>query len=120
MKERRKWEREIRPFDKEDEDGEAEDFFADVADTRDEIGAFEDRETFRAILAMLPERERKILRLYYREGFSLRAIGAKLNMTENHAAVIKARAMKKLRAVFGVERARRQRKEKRRPRKGRR
>ncbi|MBR1884814.1 MAG: sigma-70 family RNA polymerase sigma factor [Schwartzia sp.] len=114
--ERRKWQREILPVETEDENGEKTGFFEGVADERDEIGAFEEREAFRAALSSLPEREQKILTLYYEKGLPLRAIGARLGMTDKHVSVVKARAMKKLRATLGAERARHERMQKRRPR----
>lgn len=110
LRERRRWRREVLPADTRDEDGGAEDFFAGVADERDEIGWFEESESFRAALSALPEREQKILSLYYEKGLPLRAVGAKLGMSEKHVSVVKARAMKKMRQALGIERTRRRRK----------
>ncbi len=106
LRERRRWRREILPFDVSGEDGEKEDFFAGVADERDEIGDFEAAESFRTELSALPERERKILSLYYEQGTPLAAVGEKLGMTAKHVAVVKARAMKKLREALGARRTR--------------
>lgn len=116
LRERRRWRREILPFDKEEEDGNEENFFESVADKRDEIGAVEESDAFHAALSGLPEREQKILSLYYESGLPLRAIGARMGMKENHVSVVKARAMKKLRRELGAERKRRERTQKRRPR----
>lgn len=115
VRERRKWRREILPFDREDEDGESENYFESVADERDEISEFEDVDSFRASLAALPDREQKILSYYYMKGFSLHAIGEKLGMKANHVSVVKARAMKKLRRELGATRTRRKRAQNRRP-----
>lgn len=116
--ERRKWRREIVPFDKEGADGEMEEFFAGVADERDEIGAVEERESFCAALAELPVREQEILTLYYEKGLPLRAIGERMNMSEKHVSVVKARAMKKLRAELGAASPRKRRMQKESPIKG--
>ncbi|MBO4853413.1 MAG: sigma-70 family RNA polymerase sigma factor, partial [Schwartzia sp.] len=63
--------------------------FTGVADGRDAISAFEDADSFCTALAAFPEREQKILSLYYVDGLTLRAIGAKLGMKANHVSVVK-------------------------------
>lgn len=109
--ERRKWRREILMRGNTDEEsGETEDFFESVEDERNEIGAFEEREAFRASLSSLPSRERKILMLYYEKGLPLRAIGAEIGLSEKHVSVVKARAMKKLREAIGAASPRKRRK----------
>ncbi|MBO4852469.1 MAG: sigma-70 family RNA polymerase sigma factor, partial [Schwartzia sp.] len=73
-------------------------------------------DSFCTALAAFPEREQKILSLYYVDGLTLRAIGAKLGMKANHVSVVKARAMKKLRRELDATRTRRKRVQKHRPR----
>lgn len=120
LRERRRWRREILPFDKEDEDGEAENFFEGVADERDEIGAWEDAAAFRARLSSLAKRDREILSLYYEGGLTLREIGNLLHIRENAVGVYKSRAVGKLRRDISGGRLREKAKRKRRPNKGRR
>lgn len=109
LKERRRWQREVMPVSSAGEEEESEDFFARVADERDAIGALEEAESFRAELASLPKRERNILSMYYEKGQPLRVIGEQMGMTAKHVAVVKARAMKKLRQSLDVVRLRRRR-----------
>ena len=120
LRERRRWRREILPFDKEDEDGNAEDFFAGVADERDEISAVDEAESFRVRLSPLAERDRKILSLYYEGGLTLREIGKLLHIRENAVSVHKSRAVAKLRREITGGRLREKAKRERHPRKGRR
>ena len=120
LRERRRWRREILPFGKEDGDGDTEDFFEGVADGRDEIGAVDEADAFRVRLSPLPEREQKILSLYYAERLTLREIGALLHIRENSLSVFKSRAVAKLRRNITGGRLRKKAQRKRRPCKGRR
>ncbi len=115
LRERRRWRREILPFDKEDEDGNEEDFFEDVADKRDEIGKLEDAAAFHARLSSLAKRDREILSLYYEGGLTLREIGKLLHIRENAVGVYKSRAVEKLRREISDGRLRTKAKRKRRP-----
>jgi RNA polymerase sigma factor (sigma-70 family) len=53
-------------------------------------------------IALLPERERELLRLYYVEGKSCHEIAPLLGTTRNYAQVLRARALKKLPALERV------------------
>ena len=116
LRERRRWQREVLPFEKEDEDGNTEDFFEDVADSREEIGAVDEADAFRVRLSPLSERDRKILSLYYEGGLTLREIGKLLHIRENAVSVYKSRAVEKLRREISGGRLRQKAKKERRPR----
>ena len=115
LREWRRWEREILPFDKEDEDGGKQDFFAGIADGRDEIDAVDAAESFLARLSPLAERDRRILSLYYEGGLTLKKIGKLLHIRENAVGVYKSRAVEKLRREISGECLRQKAKRKRRP-----
>lgn len=119
LREQRRWQREILPFPAESEDGDKEGFFESVADERDEIGAVDKRDAFRARNSSLAARGRIILSLYYEGGLALREIGNLLHIRENAVSVCKSRAVAKLRREICGGRLRQKAKRKRCP-KGRR
>lgn len=63
--------------------------------------AFEDeatRETLKAAVRRLPERDQVIVALYFFEGFTLAEIGQVLDVTESRVSQLRTRALKALRA----------------------
>jgi RNA polymerase sigma factor for flagellar operon FliA len=63
----------------------------------------ETRETGKLLtlsLAKLPERDRRILRMYYTEGLTLAQIGVRLGVTESRVSQLRSRAITRLRIQF--------------------
>ena len=63
-------------------------------------GVFEDeatRETLKAAIRTLPERDQVIVALYFFEGFTLAEIGEVLDVTESRVSQLRTRALKALR-----------------------
>jgi len=58
--------------------------------------AAEERRRLRAAVAGLPDRQRRVLELYYFDGLTLRDVGAALGVTEGRASRIHARAIRSL------------------------
>jgi RNA polymerase sigma factor for flagellar operon FliA len=54
----------------------------------------------REALDALPERERKIVRLYYLESKSLKSIGQSLGISESRASQLRHRAIRRLRVAL--------------------
>lgn len=54
-------------------------------------------------IALLPEREREIVRLYYIESHSLKSIGHAMEISESRASQLRHRAIRRLRAALGSE-----------------
>lgn len=92
-KSRRLWQREVYPA--ETEDGESP--LAAVPDDRDEPSRIESDDAFRAMLAPLAEKPRRLLTMLYQEGWTQKEAAARLGMSQQAAAVIKGRALKTLR-----------------------
>lgn len=92
-KSRRLWQREVYPA--ETEDGESP--LAAVPDDRDEPSRIESDDAFRAMLAPLAEKPRRLLTMLYQEGLTQKEAAARLGMSQQAAAVIKGRALKTLR-----------------------
>jgi len=92
-KSRRLWQREI--FPTETEDGENP--LDAEPDPRDEAARIESDDAFRAMLAPLGEKPRRLLALLYQEGLTQKEAAARLGMSQQAAAVIKGRALKTLR-----------------------
>ena len=61
---------------------------------------FEANETFQKMLAPLPEKPRKLLTMLYANGLTQKEAAAKLGMSQQAAAVVKARALKALRKTI--------------------
>jgi len=53
-------------------------------------------------IGLLPDAERKVITLYYREGLLLREIGALLGVTESRVSQIHSRALARLQAMLNV------------------
>ena len=51
-------------------------------------------------IAELPDSERRVITLYYREGLLLREIGAILGVTESRISQIHSRALQRLREIL--------------------
>jgi RNA polymerase sigma factor for flagellar operon FliA len=64
----------------------------------DELEAEEQREALRAAIAELPEKERKVLALYFFEELTLKQIGEVLKLTESRVCQIRTQILRKLRA----------------------
>ena len=92
-KSRRLWQREVYPA--ETEDGESP--LDAVPDGRDEPSRIESDDAFRAMLAPLAEKPRRLLTMLYKEGLTQKEAAARLGMSQQAAAVIKGRALKTLR-----------------------
>ena len=60
----------------------------------------ESRERVRAALATLPERERKIITLYYFEEATMKQIGAAIGVNESRVSQLHARAISRLKAAL--------------------
>lgn len=68
--------------------------------------AFEDeatRETLKAAVRRLPERDQVIVALYFFEGFTLSEIGQVLDVTESRVSQLRSRALKALRVELAAE-----------------
>ena len=95
-KARRQWQREVLPAETED----GEDPFAAVPDPRDETARFEAEDAFRTMLAPLAEKPRRLLTMLYADGLTQKEAAARLGMSQQTAAVVKGRALKRLRATM--------------------
>ncbi len=95
-KSRRIWQREV--FPQEAEPGESP--LEAVPDPRDETARVDDDDAFRALLAPLAEKPRRLLTMLYREGLTQKEAAARLGMSQQAAAVVKGRALKRLRQVL--------------------
>jgi RNA polymerase sigma factor FliA len=60
----------------------------------------ENRELLRRALARLPERDQRILRLYYTENLTLARIGRELGVTESRVSQLRSRAVVRLRQEY--------------------
>lgn len=56
----------------------------------------------RSGLRSLPPRDEKVLLLYYRDGLTMREIGARIGVNESRVAQIHARGIRRLRHLMGV------------------
>ena len=63
----------------------------------DELEQDEERAQLRAAIAELPEKERKVLALYYFEELTLKQIGEVLKLTESRVSQIRTQTLRKLR-----------------------
>jgi RNA polymerase sigma factor FliA len=63
----------------------------------DELEQDEQREQLRTAIAELPEKERKVLALYYFEDLTLKQIGEVLQLTESRVSQIRTQTLRKLR-----------------------
>jgi RNA polymerase sigma factor FliA len=63
----------------------------------DAIEADEQRALLKAAIAELPEKERKVLALYFFEELTLKQIGEVLNLTESRVSQIRSQTLRKLR-----------------------
>ena len=95
-KARRQWQREV--FPAETEDGESP--FASIPNLQDETAQFEAEDAFRAMLAPLAEKQRRLLTMLYAEGLAQKEAAARLGMSQQTAAVVKGRALKRLREAM--------------------
>lgn len=71
----------------------------------EELNREEELEVLRRALAGLPERERRVLSLYYLEELTLKEIGALLGVTESRVSQIRSAVLAKLRDSLGRLRA---------------
>ena len=94
-KSRRQWQREVLP-----EGAEEGSVFEAVPNERDEMKNFEADDAFRSLLAPLPEKPRRLLTMLYANGLTQKEAAAKLGMSQQAAAVVKARALKALRKTI--------------------
>ena len=94
-KSRRQWQREVLP-----EGSEEESVFDAVPDERDEMKNLEADDAFRNLIAPLPEKSRRLLTMLYAHGLTQKEAAAKLGMSQQAAAVVKARALKALRKTI--------------------
>ena len=91
-KSRRQWQREVLP-----ESAEEGSVFDAVPDERDGVKSFEADNAFHRMLAPLSEKPRRLLTMLYASGLTQKEAAAKLGMSQQAAAVMKARALKALR-----------------------
>ena len=91
-KSRRQWQREVLP-----ESAEEGSVFDAVPDERDGMKSFEADDAFHRMLAPLSEKPRRLLTMLYASGLTQKEAAAKLGMSQQAAAVVKARALKALR-----------------------
>ncbi len=96
-KSRRQWQREVLP-----ESAEEGSVFEAVPDERDEVKILEAEDAFRNMIAPLPEKPRRLLTLLYAKGLTQKEAAAKLGVSQQAAAVMKARALKTLRKKLGA------------------
>lgn len=94
-KSRRQWQREVLP-----ECAEKGSVFEAVPDTRDAVRIFEANDAFRDMIAPLPEKPKRLLTLLYAKGLTQKEAAAKLGVSQQAAAVMKARALKTLRKTI--------------------
>src|SRR5437868_1454245 len=71
----------------------------DAPDTAYEKG--ETRDRVRAAIASLPERERKVIALYYYSEVTMKEIGADIGVNESRVSQLHARAIRRLRDALG-------------------
>jgi RNA polymerase sigma factor for flagellar operon FliA len=74
-----------------------------AAPESDPVAILETRETGKLLtlsLAKLPERDGRILRMYYGEGLTLAQIGVRLGVTESRVSQLRSRAITRLRIEF--------------------
>ena len=64
----------------------------------DDVEAEEQRELLRAAIAELPDKERKVLALYFFEELTLKQIGEVLKLTESRVCQIRTQTLRKLRS----------------------
>ena len=95
-KARRQWRREVLPTEPES----GEDPFAAVPDPSDETARFEADDAFRSMIAPLAEKPRRLLTMLYADGLTQKEAAARLGMSQQAAAVVKGRALKRLRAAM--------------------
>ena len=69
-------------------------------DERDEMKNLEADDAFRNLIAPLPEKSRRLLTMLYAHGLTQKEAAAKLGMSQQAAAVVKARALKALRKTI--------------------
>ena len=91
-KARRQWQREILP-----EGAEEESVFDAVPDERDGMMNLEADDAFHRRLSRLSDKPRRLLTMLYMNGLTQKEAAAQLGMTQQAAAVMKARALKTLR-----------------------
>ncbi len=73
-----------------------------IADTLPDVTrSHEDHESIEALLAHVPEREKRILTMMHMEGYTAKETGLKLGMNESAVKVAAHRAIKKIRQAFG-------------------
>ena len=96
-KSRRQWQREVLP-----ESAEEGCVFDAVPDDRDRMKNFEADDAFRRMLAPLPEKPRRLLTMIYANDLTQKEAAAKLGMSQQAAAVMKARALKTLRKNMNI------------------
>ena len=96
-KSRRQWRREVLP-----EPTEEGSVFDAVPDERNGMKLFEADDAFQKMLTPLPEKPRRLLTMLYAKGLTQKEAAAKLGMSQQSAAVMKARALKTLRKCAGV------------------
>lgn len=94
---RRQWQREVLP-----EGAEEESVLDGVPDERDGMRDFEAADAFRRMLAPLAERPRRLLTMLYARGLTQKEAAARLGISPQAAAVMKARALKTLRKNAGA------------------
>ena len=92
-KSRRQWQREVMPAETDD----GENPLCAVPDPHDETARVEADDAFRALLAPLGEKPRRLLTMLYQEGLTQKEAAARLGMSQQAAAVVKARALSVLR-----------------------
>ena len=97
---RRRWQREVLP-----EGQDERPWFELLADPGDETARIEAEDAFRALIAPLAEKPRKLLTLLFVEDCTQKEAARRLGIPERSAAVMKGRALKKLRAMLEKERS---------------
>jgi RNA polymerase sigma factor for flagellar operon FliA len=87
----------------EGEKGERARLAGAQADSLDDITREEQVETLARALSRLPERERKVLVLYFYEELNLREIAGILRLTESRTSQIRTAALNRVRGLLGRE-----------------
>lgn len=87
-----------------DEGAIAEGAFKKDNDPCDALQAYQAQQALAAALAVLPERERLVLTLYYHEELNLREIGAVLTVSESRVCQIHGQALARLKTRLAEER----------------
>ena len=98
-RERRHWQREILPADTRSEDGRESSFWEALADPTDANEALLQHETIRTALQKLPLRQQQLIRLLFFEEKTQKEAAALLGISQQAAASMKTRALKKLRPL---------------------